>query len=72
VIDPAVDDHRQELEQWRGAFALAIGLNRCPTCTARDGLLDQPKDQPIDDLLSTSLASNDCPAKFGAGLVDRG
>jgi hypothetical protein len=28
VIDPAVDDHRQELEQWRGAFALAIGLNR--------------------------------------------
>lgn len=28
AIDPAVDDHRQELEQWREAFALAIGLNR--------------------------------------------
>ena len=28
AIDPSVDDHRHELEQWRGAFALAIGLNR--------------------------------------------
>jgi hypothetical protein len=38
----------------------------------RDRLLDQRKDEPVDDLLADRLAGLQGPAQVGAGLVDGG